>query len=310
VSEALVDLEKRVESLAGLRSVVRTMKALSAASIRPYEAAVEALGDYARTVELALHVVVRETDAGPGPADPGEAATAAVIFGSDHGLCGRFNEEIAAFAEAHLERAGIARADRRFVAVGARVADRLARTGSEPERTFPLPGSAAGVAATVQRLLLQVDAWQTGDGTARALLFYNRHLGGSRFRPTAHALLPIDLRRFRSLPEGRWPSRSLPTFSMPADRLLGRLLRQWMFVSLFRACAESQASEHGSRLAAMQAAQRNLEERGETLRRALRRARQEAVTAELMDVLSGFEATEPEGSDAEDGTSTGAREAR
>ena len=72
--------------------------------------------------------------------------------------------------------------------------------------------------------------------------------------------------------------------------LLARLLRQYFFVTTFRACAESQASEHASRLAAMQSAEKNLDERLDEVTTLYRRMRQEAITTELLDVVSGFEA--------------------
>jgi F-type H+-transporting ATPase subunit gamma len=77
---------------------------------------------------------------------------------------------------------------------------------------------------------------------------------------------------------------------MDRDVLIGRLLHQYLFVMLFRACAESQASEHASRLTAMQSAERNLDERLVDVTTAFRRARQETITAELLDVVSGYEA--------------------
>jgi F-type H+-transporting ATPase subunit gamma len=73
-------------------------------------------------------------------------------------------------------------------------------------------------------------------------------------------------------------------------RLLRHLIHQYLFITLFRACAESQASEHASRLAAMQSAEGNLEERLEAVTTTFRRARQNAITSELLDVVSGFEA--------------------
>ena len=63
-----------------------------------------------------------------------------------------------------------------------------------------------------------------------------------------------------------------------------------MFVCAFRACAESQASEHGSRLLAMQAAEKNLDRRIDEVTAEHRRARQANITAELLDVVSGYEA--------------------
>ncbi|KAA3624930.1 MAG: F0F1 ATP synthase subunit gamma, partial [Proteobacteria bacterium] len=72
--------------------------------------------------------------------------------------------------------------------------------------------------------------------------------------------------------------------------LLTALLRQYFFVSISRACAESQASEHASRLNTMQSAQKNLDERIDEVTMQYRRLRQEAITTELLDVVSGFEA--------------------
>jgi len=87
-----------------------------------------------------------------------------------------------------------------------------------------------------------------------------------------------------------WPGSSLPTYTMDREVLLSSLLRQYFFISLFRACAESQSAEHGSRLRAMQAAEKNLDENRGELTGQYRRVRQEIITSELLDVVAGFEA--------------------
>ena len=66
--------------------------------------------------------------------------------------------------------------------------------------------------------------------------------------------------------------------------------REYLFVSLFRACAESLASENASRLAAMQRAEKNIDELLEDLNRTFHRLRQSGIDEELFDVISGFEA--------------------
>jgi F-type H+-transporting ATPase subunit gamma len=105
-------------------------------------------------------------------------------------------------------------------------------------------------------------------------------------------LLPVHLDQFRHLEAEHWPSRRLPSFTMERDALFASLLRQYFFAALFRACAESQASEHARRLASMQAADKNLDERVESVTPQFRRVRQTAITSELLDVVSGFEATQ------------------
>jgi F-type H+-transporting ATPase subunit gamma len=82
---------------------------------------------------------------------------------------------------------------------------------------------------------------------------------------------------------------------MDSERLLSALLRHFFPVALFRAFAESAASEHASRLQAMQAAGRNIEERLDDLRAEFHRRRQDAITAELLDIVSGYEALSEHG---------------
>jgi F-type H+-transporting ATPase subunit gamma len=290
--ESLERLHNQLDSLEELRTIVKTMKALSAASIRQYEQAVSALGVYYRTIERGLYVVLKDMQrAPPLPSHAADSKRlAAIVFGSDHGLCGRFNEEISDHALQSMALVPANANNRLILAVGARVAAALEQEGEVIEEDFIVPGTASQITATVQQILFKVDEWREQAGVHYVYLFYNRHSGKRGYNPTDLKLLPIDLQRFHCLEEEVWPSRSLPMFSMDREILLKNLLNQFLFVSIFRACAESQASEHASRLAAMQSAQRNLDERLEDVTMVFRRARQNAITSELLDVVAGFEA--------------------
>ncbi len=74
------------------------------------------------------------------------------------------------------------------------------------------------------------------------------------------------------------------------DDLFSSVVRQYLFVSLYRAFAESLKSENASRLSSMQAAQKNIEERLTELNSQHRHQRQSSITSELLDIVSGFEA--------------------
>ncbi|MCG6985272.1 MAG: F0F1 ATP synthase subunit gamma [Thiocapsa sp.] len=290
--ESLEQLHRQLDSVQQLRTIVKTMKALSATSIRQYEQAVAALALYYRTVERGLHVVLKDTEppAPPAPANQ-PRRLAAIVFGSDHGLCGRFNEDITEYARKRMASAAADPQHRLLLSVGARVAASLEQAGEVVAQDLLVPGSADQITATVQRILLTIDDWRKEARVHYVYLFYNRHSGGGRtYQPTGIELLPLNLHRFHRLQEERWPSRLLPIFTMDRGALLSRLIHQYLFVSVFRACAESQASEHTSRLSAMQAAERNLDERLEEVTGAFRRARQTAITSELLDVVAGFEA--------------------
>ncbi|MDH4063732.1 MAG: F0F1 ATP synthase subunit gamma [Acidobacteriota bacterium] len=287
--ESLERLAGTLSSLEDLQSIVRTMKALSAVSIRQYERAVRSLASYNRTVDLGLRVVLRDMpSARRRSRDHRDAPAGVVIVGSDHGLCGRFNEELAAFLLEHVRSRGPLGA--RVLAIGSRLPPLLEEASVRVDAALVAPGSAPGIATTVNRLLVRIDAWVADDGVASVHVLYQRRRSGARGHPVAQRLLPIDLHRFHRLEQEPWPSPVLPTFGMGREQLFAALARQHLFVTLFRACAESQAAEHASRLSAMEAAERNLDERRAELLGMFRRQRQEAITAELLDVVSGYEA--------------------
>jgi F-type H+-transporting ATPase subunit gamma len=289
--ESPESLQRRIKTLAELQTIVRTMKALSAVSIRQYDAAVTSLAQYYRTVELGLQVVMRDTF--EFPADPahtsGSSMRAAVVFGTDHGLCGHFNEDIAAFAAERMARAAGARDQLRLLAVGARVAADLAQSGYAADSELAVPGSAEHIAATVQRIVSTIDEWRSTANVRFVYLLHNRQSNAGGYEPVAIELLPVNLRQFQPLEAKPWPSRRLPTYTMAQEQLLAALLRQYFFVSIFRACAQSQASEHASRLAAMQGAEKHLDQKREEIQGHIRRLRQETITTELLEVVSGYD---------------------
>src|SRR5690606_21698497 len=87
-----------------------------------------------------------------------------------------------------------------------------------------------------------------------------------------------------------WPSHRLPEVVGDNIATLRALIREYLFVSIFRACAESLAAENASRLTAMERADRNIDELLEELNATYHRLRQSGIDAELFDLISGFEA--------------------
>lgn len=288
--ETLDSLGRRIDTTRDLRGIVRTMKSLSAVSIRQYEQAVTALRDYRRTIDRGLQVVLGAEDARPLGATAADGRTAAVIFGSDHGLCGRFNQDIVRFALERLDARGIERREARFVVAGLRAAVRLEAEGVRPSPALALAGAVEGLDETARTLLLEIDAARAEQGVERVLVFYNRRSAGATAKPQAIQLLPLEPRWVAHLARRPWPSRRLPGFTLPREELLAALVRQHLFISLFRAGAESAASEHATRLAAMQAAERNIDEHLDEMNGAYRQRRQALITEELLDVVAGFEA--------------------
>ena len=285
-------LQRDINAATDLQSIVRTMKVLAAVSIRQYERALESLTEYNRTVEMGLQVVLCNHRTTKARRQQKQSPwTGAIVFGSDHGLCGRYNESVVTFALEQLDKGGYDRNKRRILAVGARIDASLREKGQGVEETFFVPGSVAGITATVQKMLLQIDNWQ-GEGVEQVLLFHNAHQQRTSYSAQLKKLLPLDLSSFSHTHTKPWPSRSIPLFTMATEKLLSSLIRQHLFIVLYSACAESLAGEHASRLISMQVAEKNIKERLESLTVTYRQQRQNQITEELLDVVSGFETLE------------------
>jgi len=290
MSDTTASLSRKIRSAGDLQSVVRTMKAVAASSIGQYEKSVRALGDYYRTVELGLSACFREL-APAAPVDgrdrSDDGPIGAIVFGSDQGLVGQFNETLADFAIKIL--AGLSGKPHVW-AVGERVYERLADAGLPMMGLFPVPNSVKGIAPLVSQIQIESEGRRAGGDYARVYVFHQRPLAGSLCEPVSQRLLPLDAEWQRDLAKVTWPTGNLPEVMGTGADTLRALIREYLFISLFRACAESLASENASRLAAMDRAERNIDELSEELNRRFHRLRQSSIDEELFDVISGFEA--------------------
>lgn len=283
-------LERRIHSAEDLQSVVRTMKTLAAVSIRQYEAAVAALGDYTRTLALGFRMLrwLHPHDI-PHKPPTQTGRVGCIVFGSDHGMCGSFNEQIGTFVEQVTQEIQPDTNWQSFLVIGTRVAGRLEDHGSPIQQVFEVPGSVGGITQLVLELLPVVQSWQVERELERVLVFHNTRQTEATYKPVHIQLLPLEPERLLHPHAKRWPSRSLPSITMKPGELYSMVIRQHLFVSLFRACAHSLAGENASRIASMQAAERNIARRLDEFRDDWRRTRQTAITEELLDVITGFE---------------------
>jgi F-type H+-transporting ATPase subunit gamma len=290
VSDTTVSLRQQIDGATDLQSVVRTMKALAAASIGQYENSVRALADYYRTVELGLGACFRGSAlvaTRPQALHAGAArGVGAVVFGSDQGLVGRFNEAVAEHAISVL--AGLPGTPRVW-AVGERVHARLLDAGIAPQSCYAVPTSVHDITPLIGRILMDTQAGGAHEPDSELQLFYNRPAQGASYASVDQRLLPLDETWRQAQAALAWPTPTLPEVIGDVSTL-ARLLGEFLFVSLFRACAESLASENASRLAAMERADRNIDELLGSLRGDFHRLRQNHIDEELFEVVAGFEA--------------------
>jgi len=283
-------LQKKIASVEQLQSVVKTMKAMAAVNIRQYEAAVASLQVYYRTIDLGLQTLLAHNmPARPVPKSPQPRNMGSILFGSDQGMCGQFNEQIAAYAQRKWRDLGRDDHESPVFAVGHRVVGLLERTGESIEEELLLPSSIQGVTHQVRQLIELIEDWRLRRRIRNVVLFYNEYADSS-YRPALHRLLPLDTAWIDRLKNKEWPTRAIPTFRMDSGRLFSCLIREYLFVSLYQAFAESLAAENASRLRAMQAAEKNIQERRDELDMQFHRQRQSSITEQLLDVVTGYEA--------------------
>ena len=288
--EELESLKRKIKNAEDLQSVVKIMKTISASNIREYEKAVESLNEYNKTIEMGLQIVMMnkpdefQLTKSEGP----RKSLVAVVFGSDQGLCGSFNDQIANYVIDKLKE--IENETHSILAVGERVISRLEEAELPIDAHFSFFGTPQGITQVMLDVLVELEEWRINKGVDQIVLFYNKSISGAAFHPYMVSLFPLDMDWLRALAEKKWPCRTLPTFSMDADKLFSSLVRHYLFFSLYRAFVESLASENASRLASMQVAGKNIEEHLNELSAQFHRRRQAAITSELLDVVTGFEA--------------------
>ena len=291
MSDSPASLRRKIKTAGDLQSVVRTMKAVAAASIGQYEKSVSALVDYYRTVELGLGACFRQGN--PDPLMPAYKAgketgsIGAIVFGSDQGLVGQFNEVVADFA---IKTLASLPGKPHVWAVGERVRERLADAGMPLLKCFALPNSVKAITPLVGQIQVESEAHRARGEYARVYVFHNYPQPGAVYEPVSQRLLPLDAQWLQGLAKVKWPTGTIPQIMSQGSATLRALIREYLFISLFRACAESLASENASRLAAMQRADKNIEESLENLGATFHRVRQSGIDEELFDVVSGFEA--------------------
>jgi len=279
------ELGRKIGSAQDLQSIVRSMKALAASNIGQYERAVAALRDYYRTVELAVRACSgAAARAAPPKSSTGAASMGALVFGSDQGLVGRFNEALAEFATRSLG-ALPGRTTKIWV-----VGERMEALMALPARTFAAPNSVDAIGGLVGEILIDIAAAEEAREIREVYVFHNAPGPAATYGPVMRRLLPLDARWQSDMAAIPWPTDKLPEVIPRDESALTAFIREYLFIQLFQACAESLASENASRLAAMQRAEKNIEDMLDEMNRRFHRIRQESIDEELFEVISGYDA--------------------
>ncbi len=285
---SLKDIRKRIGSVKNTQKITRAMKMVAAAKLRRAQEAIT----FARPYSVSLGELVAElADAGGGEAHPllsprEGSRTELFVMTSDRGLAGSFNAQLVRKATAFCAD-DLAEAD----SVSLRVIGRKGREYFERRgeldigATYEAPTSKTALDLSRQLANEAVTEF-TEKRADRVLVVFNEFKSAMTQIPTVLQLLPV-------LPAADDDPTRLPAdfiFEPSREELLEHLLPLYVQNGLFRACLESVASEFGSRMSAMDSATRNAGEMIDRLTLDFNRARQAAITKELLEIIGGAEA--------------------
>jgi F-type H+-transporting ATPase subunit gamma len=282
--EELIRLKSRIESLGELRTLFSAMRAMSAARVQEAQAALGGIRRYAAVVEGAISEAASLRSAGEARLSEAEVPPSGslVLICAEHGFAGAFNRLLLQRAKAEIK------AGEQLGIVGRRGASLAEEHGLRPAWTLPMTTHVGGVIEVARRVAAQLTR------SASVRLIFARYQSGGRFEVGARQVIPIDSRLLEAS-----PAQAPPLHHLDPQLLLQRLIEEYLFADLVLAMMESLASENGARLQVMKAADRNIDDKLSDLTRRARQVRQQAITAELLDVVTGAEAifqSFPEGS--------------
>jgi F-type H+-transporting ATPase subunit gamma len=282
---SLQDIKRRITSVEKTQQITRAMRMVAGAKLRRAQEATESARPYAERMRATLAEVARSQKDAEHPLLEVRQVRAAeiVVVTSDRGLCGAFNGNV-------LKHAQQAIAERESLELTITTAGRKAneffrkRFPGAMGADYPQDGWVEyAQAAEIGRRVSS----RFADGEIdEVVLVYSRFVSALTQAPTAVRLLP-----FSTDDAGEDADDALPYEIEPsAETLLGVLVPKAVETEIYRALLENQAGEHAARMAAMEAATRNTEELIDTLTLQFNRARQAAITKELVEIVSGAEA--------------------
>ncbi len=290
--QTLETLNRKIKTSHDLLSVVKTMKGLAAVNIRQFEAAVASLEQYKAVVDMGWQVLLQTGRPRQHKKDLNKAVC--MIVGSDQGMCGQFNEGLAPFVAEHVEDLKSRGLEMVFWSMGEKMRGILMDGKMAPKTHFEASGGLSAVTSKVWEVIQTIESWRTAGNLDHIYLCHNRVSGPAGYGPVFDQILPLDTAWAASYTTKPWPNKCLPMAGLEYDILFSHLFQQYLFVSFYRAFAQSLAGENAARLMAMQSAEKNILEVEEELQARFREQRQAGITSELLDIISGFEALSDE----------------
>ncbi|MFA6118569.1 MAG: FoF1 ATP synthase subunit gamma [Parachlamydiales bacterium] len=287
---SLEGIKTKIKTTKELLAIVRTMKALAASSIRRYQIAYESSKEYLETISMGFQIVIKNNHQHFIKTDE-EKKIGAIIFGSDLGMCGKFNDQISSFSKNFMnEELKISIDNQKLITIGEHITNNFLDRQIEKKLLFPI--SLDGIEKILSSVLITVEDWMLNQNIHQIILFYNKPHGESSYVSSINKILPLNVKWLEDLGKTLWKSNNLPTFFVDSKELFSDLIKEYIYISLHQAFVESLLSENISRLSAMRYAENNIQEKIEELNLSYNQLWQSSITEEILEIVEGYESIE------------------
>ncbi len=288
---SLKDIRIRIDSTKNTQQITKAMKLVSAAKLRRAQHQIVNMRPYASTLlKLIADIAVTNRVTHPLMEAPVETKKVLlVVLTSDRGLCGAFNSNINKFAENYYRdhKGKLEKLD--FLFVGRRGNDYFARRGIKSVETIlklDKDVSYALASKVAERLMRDYLDGQYDE----IRLIYNEFKSAISQKVVSETLLPIDVSQNTFDVKNALPSFSMDMIYEPnPEKIIDQLLVKAFSIQVYRCMCESVAAEHGARMSAMENATNNAREMISKLTLTYNKLRQEKITTELTEIVSGAE---------------------
>jgi F-type H+-transporting ATPase subunit gamma len=274
------EITTRIRLLGDLAEIATAIRAIAASQMQQALKSREAIGRYSEVIRTAL-----SDAASLLPPDETISPTAGksgqVLFGAEHGLCGGLNQQLLHAIQGHSEeKAG----KLLLIVVGSRATRLCRERGIQPDVALPMATHYAGVTSTAHHVAADLFRMLSERQVAGVELVYATQ-GGQVLKVQRKKLLPLDLPS-----EKPRSSQFPPIINVRPRQLLDGMISEYLFAALENAAMQSFFSENFARFRTMEAAHQNIRKKSADLTALAQRMRQEAVTSEILELISGAEA--------------------
>jgi F-type H+-transporting ATPase subunit gamma len=284
----LKDIKLKISAVRKTRQITRAMNMVAAAKLRTTQGKMENFAPYAQKFEQVLKNLASRMDASAHPLlviKDQLSKTELLLFTGDRGLCGSFNVNAIAEAESWLKEQAENGVESSLLTVGKKGRDYFRKRDVEITESHVSVYGAVDMAFVNQIGLDLIDRY-LADEVDEVYMLYSRFVSMARQESTLVRLIPIEP------PQAEQDMQGMAEYLCEPDavELLSQLLPKHISVQIYNAFLQQETSEHAARMTAMDNATKNCSDLVESLTQIYNKARQAAITAELMDIVGGVEA--------------------